>query len=291
MTLRVSIWLIIAAVIFLTSACSSTDSRIIDKPFEQLAWVERTRSPIAYAMAERHYRFSAGLRRAVAEAADAFDEAQRGYEAREHSDLNRLFNLKSIYEIYRRDLVANLWVVLFFKPDHRPALYELISLMEERWYAQAGEGYGTEIEMANLVELEKGLRIASDFFGRDFEVNYKLGAVLYREGNLIKETPDYALLINESSPPKPENMFQDARVFLRKCIAVRSSYAEAYQLLAFCLEEEERDKEAYKFWKLITVIEQAHLRESAANPGTIRGDIYEMARDKTEKYKSTYGEL
>lgn len=277
--------------ILTAGACSSTDSRIVYKPFKQLEWVERTRSPVAYAMAERHFRFCAPLRHAVNRAADAFNTAQAEFEAGEHSDINRLFRLKSLYERYRRDLIANLWEVLFFKPDHRPALLEIVSLLEETWYVQTGEVYGLEIEMANLVELEKALRLSSDFFGRDYEVNYKLGVVLYREGNIIKHIPELASAVNEASPPTSEERFLDAKFFLRKCIAVRSMYAEAYQLLAFCLEEEGKDKEAYKFWKLITVIEQAYERERADEPDSLTADIFEMAHGKVKEYEKEYGVL
>ena len=71
---------------------------------------------------------------------------------------------------------------------------------------------------------------------------------------------------------------------------MRSTYAEAYHLLALCLEEEGRDKEAYKFWKLITVIEQAHLREQPDEAAPEREQIYQEARNRVEDLGKTIGD-
>jgi tetratricopeptide (TPR) repeat protein len=291
MALRVSICLLLAAVLPAAWACSSADSRIVNKPFEELEWVEKTRSPIALAMSERHFRFCSYLRHAYMDAADAFDEELEKLDMHGEYDSNRLSELKVVYEGYRSDLVANLRAVLFFKPDHRPALYELISILEELWYIRADEarGINPKGELRDLKELESALRVASDFFGRDYEVNYKLGAVLYREGNILKEDPGLAPVLDEASPPAAGDKFRDAQVFLRKCIAVRSMYAEAYHLLGLCLEEEGRDKEAYKFWKLITVVEQVHKREAHGEIDAVREAIYEMARAKVAEYGGIYG--
>jgi hypothetical protein len=285
MTLKVSILAFTFACILVLTGCSTEDSRIVNKPFEELAWVERTRSPIAFAMADRHYRFTRVYKRAFDKAADAFDKAKADIEAGKSNDIGILFHLQELYIGYRDNLAANLKAVLFFKPDHRRALYELISLLEERWYA-GSEEMNPFTELADLKELERILRQASDFFGRDYEVNYKLGAVIYRQGVILSELKEKGVADEDVSP---EERFKDAQVFLRKCIAVRSTYAEAYQLLALCLEREERDKEAYKFWKLITVIEQAYKREQPDEIPPELVEVYSMAAERVEKYEREYG--
>ena len=268
-------------------SCSTPDSRIVQKPFEDLEWIERTRSPIAYAMSERHFRFSRFYRRAYDNAADAFDAAKKAIESGSENDIGVLFELQKLYEGYRKDLIANLKAVLFFKPDHRPALYELISLLEEKWYSDS-EDTDPFNELADLKELEGALRQASDFFGRDYEVNYKLGAVIYREGVIIGDLQAMGLLQDE---PPPLQRFKDAQVFLRKCIAVRSNYAEAYELLALCLERQERDKEAYKFWKLITVIEQAQSRQAPGEITTELREVFDKAKNRVAELEKKYGEI
>ncbi len=285
MPVKVSMLILVLVCVTALTACSTEDSRIVNKPFEDLTWVERTRSPIAFAMADRHYRFTRAYRRAFDGAADAFDEAKADIDSGVSNDIGLLFKLKQLYEGYRDDLIANLRAVLFFKPDHRPALYEMINLLEEKWYADSEES-NPFIELADLKELEGVLRQASDFFGRDYEVNYKLGAVLYRQGVILANLKEKGLADEDVSP---EAKFKDAEVFLRKCIAVRSTYAEAYQLLALCLEREQRDKEAYKFWKLITVIEQANKREQPGEGAPEQMDVYNMARERVEKYEREYG--
>jgi hypothetical protein len=281
--------IILFILLVVAGGCSQADSRIINKPFEELEWVEKTRSPIALAMAERHYRFCAFFRTAHRTASEEFTAAKEKYESGSEVNIGKLFDLKRYTVIYREHLVSNLWEVISYKPDHRPALYELIDRLEERWYTDADDGAGMEIEVRNLSELEKALRIGSNFFGRDYELNYKLGAVLFREGNMLQHSPEWAALAGPDETP--ESKFTDAEVFLRKCIAVRSMYAEGYQLLALSLEELKRDKEAYKFWKLITVIERAHKRESTFQQDEVREQVYQMAREKVSDYETRFGPI
>lgn len=285
MLLKVSISALMAGLLLALSSCSTEDSRIVHKPFEELAWVERTRSPIALAMSDRHFRFSRAYKRAFDRAKAAFDKTRESVETGETNDIGELFRLKQLYTGYRDNLIANLRAVLFFKPDHRPAVYELVNLLEDRWYEGTEEANPLR-ELADLKDLEGALRQASDFFGRDYDVNYKLGAVLYRQGVIITQLQERGLLGEDIDPLEK---FRDAQVFLRKCIAVRSTYAEAYQLLALCLEKEKRDKEAYKFWKLITVVEQAHNRDLPDEAGQEHTDVYQMAREKVEYYENLYG--
>jgi hypothetical protein len=278
---------VLILLIFAASGCDRTDSRIVNKPFGELEWIERTRSPIALAMAQRHYLYCSYFRNAYKKASDEFASAKEKYESGQDADIGELFALKRLSKVYSDDLISNLWEVIYYKPDHRRGLYELIDMLEERWYTEADEGAGIEAEAANLAELEKALRIGSNFFGRDYELNYKLGAVLFSEGSMLKHYPELAAA--SGSDVTAEGKFTDAEVFLRKCIAVRSMYAEGYELLALSLEELGRDKEAYKFWKLITVIERAYKREPSYQRDEAREQVYEMARGKVADYEAEFG--
>jgi tetratricopeptide (TPR) repeat protein len=286
MKMKVITTMLLAAGLMALGSCSTPDSRIVHKPFEDLKWIERTRSPVALAMSERHFRFTRYYKRAYDDAGDAFDTAKKAIESGGENDIGVLFELQKLYEGYRKDLIANLKAVLFFKPDHRPALYELISLLEEKWYSES-DGTDPLNEFANLKELEGALRQTSDFFGRDYEVNYKLGAVIYKEGVIIGDLQAAGLLQDE---PPPLQRFKDAQVFLRKCVAVRSTYAEAYELLALCLEREGRDKEAYKFWKLITVIEQAQSRQAPGEITPELREVFDTAKNRVAEFGKMYGD-